>query len=66
MYGMTPGAGLDSAYMKRTRTHQKSCTVELGKSVTKGPEYFSVVITEEYNVTINSEEFIGTTEYLTL
>jgi hypothetical protein len=25
-----------------------------------------VVITEEYNVTIHSEELIGTTEYLTL
>jgi hypothetical protein len=26
----------------------------------------SVVLTEEYNVTVNSEELIGTTEYLTL
>jgi hypothetical protein len=37
----------------------------------KGTEYFvtlqtSVVLTEEYNVTVNSEELIGTTEYLTL
>jgi hypothetical protein len=36
----------------------------------KGTEYFvslqkSVVITEEYNVMVNSEELIGTTEYLT-
>jgi hypothetical protein len=34
-------------------------------------EYFvavktGVVITEEYNVTINSKELIGTTKYLTL
>jgi hypothetical protein len=37
----------------------------------KGSEYFvslqtSVVITEECNVMVNSEELIGTTEYLTL
>jgi hypothetical protein len=37
----------------------------------KGTEYFlllqmSVVITKEYNVMVNSEELIGTTEYLTL
>jgi hypothetical protein len=37
----------------------------------KGTEYFvslstSVVITEEYNVMVNSEELIGTTEYLTV
>jgi hypothetical protein len=36
----------------------------------KGTEYFlslqaSVVLTEEYNVMVNSEEFIGSTEYLT-
>jgi hypothetical protein len=46
-------------------------TVELGYNVMKGTEYFvsserSVFITEEYNVTVNSEELIGTTEYLTL
>jgi hypothetical protein len=44
-------------------------TVELGY-VMKGAEYFvsletSVVITE-YNVTVNSDELIGTTEYLSL
>jgi hypothetical protein len=37
----------------------------------KGTEYFvslrtSVVKTEEYNVMVNSEEFIGTTEYQAL
>jgi hypothetical protein len=37
----------------------------------KGAEYFvslqtSVLITELYNVMFNSEELIGTTEYLTL
>jgi hypothetical protein len=41
-----------------------------GYKVMKGTEYFvslqmSVVITEEYKVTVNSEELIGTTEYLT-
>jgi hypothetical protein len=51
--------------------HFKARRVELGYNVMKGTEYFvslwtSVVITEEYNVMINSEELIGTTEYLTL
>jgi hypothetical protein len=37
----------------------------------KGTEYFvslytSVVVTDVYNVMVNSEELIGTTEYLTL
>jgi len=37
----------------------------------KETEYFvslqtSVVLTEEYNVVVKSEKFIGTTEYLTL
>jgi hypothetical protein len=37
----------------------------------KGTEYFvsletSVVLTEEYNVMVNSKELIGTTEYLTV
>jgi len=37
----------------------------------KGTEYFmslwtSVVINEEYDVAVNSEELIGTAEYLTL
>jgi hypothetical protein len=37
----------------------------------KGTEYFVsfktiVVITEEFNVMVNSEKLIGTTEYLTL
>jgi hypothetical protein len=49
----------------------KERTVELGYNIMKGSEYFalfltSVVITEWYNVTANSEELIGTTEYLTL
>jgi hypothetical protein len=46
-------------------------TVELSYNVMKGAEYFlslytSVVLTEEYHVTLNSEDLIGTTEYLTL
>jgi hypothetical protein len=46
-------------------------TVELGYNVMKETEYFvslqtNVVTTEGYNVTVNSEELIGTTEYLTL
>jgi hypothetical protein len=46
-------------------------TAELGYNVMKGTEYFvslqtSVVITEEYNIMVNSEELIGTTDYLTL
>jgi hypothetical protein len=40
-------------------------------NVIKGTDYFvslytSVVITEEYDVTVNSDELIGTTENLTL
>jgi hypothetical protein len=44
-------------------------TVELGYNVMKGTEYLDkrvLVMTKEYNVTVNSEEFIGTTGYLTL
>jgi hypothetical protein len=46
-------------------------TVELGYNVVEGTEYFvsiqtSVAITEVYNVMVNSEELIGTTEYMTL
>jgi hypothetical protein len=45
--------------------------IELGYNVMKGTEYFvsfkpSVVLTEEYNVMVNSDELIGTTECLTL
>jgi hypothetical protein len=45
--------------------------VELGYIAMKGTEYFvwlltKVVITEEYNVMIDSEELNGTTECLTL
>jgi hypothetical protein len=44
--------------------------VELRYNVMKVTEYFlsletSVVLTEEYNVTVNGEELIGTTEYVT-
>jgi hypothetical protein len=47
------------------------CRVELCYNVMKGTEYFvslqtGVVITDECNVMVNSEELIGTTEYLTL
>jgi hypothetical protein len=43
--------------------------VERDYNVIKGTEYFvslkaSIVITEEYNVRVNSEYLIGTTEYL--
>ena len=49
----------------------RTITVEFGYNVMKGTEYFvslytSVVITEEYSVMVNSEELIGTAEYLTL
>jgi hypothetical protein len=45
--------------------------VEIGYIFLKGTEYFvslytSVFITEVYNVMVNSEEIIGTTECLTL
>jgi hypothetical protein len=43
---------------------------ELGYNIVKVTEYFvslqtSVVVTQYYNVTVNSEEIIGTTAYLT-
>jgi hypothetical protein len=46
-------------------------TVKLGYNIIKGTEYFvslqtHVVLTKEYNTVVNSEELIGTTEYLTL
>jgi hypothetical protein len=46
-------------------------TVELSYDVIKGAEYLlslytSDVLTEEYHVTINSEDLIGTAELLTL
>jgi hypothetical protein len=49
----------------------KWVTVDLGYNVMNGTEYFvslktSVVITEKCDVMVNSEELIGTTEYLTL
>jgi hypothetical protein len=49
----------------------KGNAIDFGFSVVKGTEYVlslytSVVLTEEYNVEINGEELIGTTEYLTL
>jgi hypothetical protein len=45
-------------------------TVELGCNVTKRTEYFvslkpSVVITEQYNVVVKSDELFGSTECLT-
>jgi hypothetical protein len=38
-----------------------NCTVQVGYNVTKGTECFVVLISEEYNVMVNSEELIGTT-----
>jgi hypothetical protein len=45
------------------------CTVEHGYNIVQGNECFVlfqmiVVLTEEYNVIVNSEELVGTTEYL--
>jgi hypothetical protein len=45
--------------------------VEPGYNTVKNTEYFvslytSVCLNEEYNVMVNSEELIGTTEHLTL
>jgi hypothetical protein len=44
---------------------------ELSYNIMKGSEYCvpletSAVLTDEYNVMVNSEELIGSTEYLTL
>ena len=65
---------------KRSQTHALDCAateigqinaVELCYNVIKLTECIlslrtSVVLTEEYNVMVNSEELIGTTKYLTL
>jgi hypothetical protein len=45
--------------------------VEFGYNIVKGIEYFvllqtGVVVAQDYNVMVNSEELFGTTEYLTL
>jgi len=53
------------------RKCSKISTVELGYDMMKGAECFvslqmSAVLAEEHNVTVNSEELIGTTEYLIL
>jgi hypothetical protein len=46
------------------------CFIYYGTNHYVGKVYFMniscVVITEKYNVMVNSEELIGTTEYLTL
>jgi hypothetical protein len=65
-----------SKYKETTNTRkrnkqQSQNTVELGYNVVKGTEYIvslqgSAVITEQYNVMVDSEELIGITEYLTL
>jgi hypothetical protein len=49
----------------------KSNTIEVGYNILKEAKYFvslqtGVVTPEEYNVMVNCEELIGTTEYLTL
>jgi hypothetical protein len=54
-----------------TLTYSTSHTVELDYNITQGTVYLlslqkSVVLPKEYNVIVNSEELIGTTEYLTL
>jgi hypothetical protein len=50
---------------------RKLNTLELDQNVVKRTEYFvslqtSVVLSEECNFMVNSEELLGTTEYLTL
>ena len=40
--------------------------MQLGYNVTKGTEWFVFVVLTEYNVTVNSEELIGTTEHFTI
>jgi hypothetical protein len=56
-----------------THTHTQTYThkFELGYNVMQGTEYFvslqtNVLITEECNVMVNSEELIGTTQLVTL
>jgi hypothetical protein len=50
---------------------QQRNTVELGYNIMKGTEYsvslqMSVVLTDRYNIMVNSEELIGATEHVTL
>jgi hypothetical protein len=44
----------------------RQTTVGLGYDVIKENECYIVIVTEEYNVMVNSDELICTTEYLTL
>jgi cellobiose-specific phosphotransferase system component IIC len=53
------------------RTPATYNTIETRYNIMKGTEYFvslqtSVVVTEKYNVVVNSEKQIGNTEYLTV
>jgi hypothetical protein len=59
-------------YRQRERERERERErLELGYNVTKEKEYFvslqtAVAVTEEYNVMVNREELIGSTEYLML
>jgi hypothetical protein len=58
-----------TVYTLNGASASKYCTVELGYSVTKVTEYLvslytSVVITDECNVTVNSDEFTRSTQHL--
>jgi hypothetical protein len=62
---------LQNAQRVKRHISSNGIAVELGYNVMKGTEYFvslqtSVVITDENNFTVNSEELIGTAVYLTL
>jgi hypothetical protein len=46
--------------------HDLSSTVEIGYNIMKGTEYFVVIINCCYNRGVYSDEWIGSTEYLTL
>jgi hypothetical protein len=60
-----------TVYILKGASASHYCTVERGYSLTKVTEYFvslytSVVIAEECNVTVNSDELTRATKYLTL
>jgi len=63
---MTP-AGIEPATFRFVAQHLNHCATAV-PSVMKGTEYLqtTVVLNEQYNGVVNSEELIGSTSYLTL
>ena len=63
---LTP-AGIEQATFRFVTQGLNHCATAV-PNIMKGTEYLqtTVVLNEQYNVMVNSEELIGSTEYLTL